>query len=66
MRCLDSLEIGDKVLAWGYGGAGGTVNGVAFKPNYNLTKHLVEEEEDPYFDIVFSGLVQHSFDVNHI
>ena len=65
MRCLDSLEIGDEVLAWGWGGKqgeGGTVNGVAFKPNHNssmdhLTKHLVEEEEDPYFDIVFSGLV---------
>ena len=65
VRCLDSLEIGDEVLAWGWGGKqgeGGTVNGVAFKPNHNssmdhLTKHLVEEEEDPYFDIVFSGLV---------
>ena len=64
VRCLDSLEIGDEVLAWGWGGKqgeGGTVNGVAFKPNQSspmdhLIKYLVEEE-DPYFDIVFSGLV---------
>ena len=36
VRCLDEMEVGDEVLAWGWGGKrgeGGTVYGVAFKPN---------------------------------
>ena len=65
VRCLDSLEMGEEVLAWGWGGKqgeGGTVHGVAFKPYQSssvdsLTMRLAEDEEDPYFDIVFSGLV---------
>ena len=65
VRCLDSLEMGEEVLAWGWGGKqgeDGTVHGVAFKPYQSssvdsLTMRLAEDEEDPYFDIVFSGLV---------
>jgi len=65
VRCLDSLELGEEVLAWGWGGKqgeGGTVHGVAFKPNEtssadSLTMCLAGDEEDPYFEIVFSGLV---------
>ena len=64
-RCLDSLEIGEEVLAWGWGGKqgeGGAVLGVAFKPNKTssvdgLPARLAGDEEDPYFEIVFSGLV---------
>ena len=65
VRCLDTLEMGEEVLAWGWGGKqgeGGVVHGVAFKPNKTSsvdtqTMSLAVDEEDPYFDIVFSGLV---------
>ena len=66
VRCLDEMEVGDEVLAWGWGGKrgeGGTVYGVAFKPNVATSfgsRSLClagEEEEDPYSEIVFSGLV---------
>ena len=65
VSCLYPLELGEEVLAWGWGGKqgeGGTVHGVAFKPNQqssvdSSTSCLAGDEEDPYFDIVFSGLV---------
>ena len=68
VRCLEqeaSLEIGEKVLAWGWGGKqgeGGAVYGVVFRPNMSSTlgSQVVDqeiEEEDPFMDIVFSSLV---------
>ena len=43
-------------------GEGGIVHGVAFKPNEpssvdSPTMHVAGDEEDPFFEIVFSGLV---------